>query len=188
MIHHTGYVAPTAPIPGLRNDTVLVSTGGGTLGRYLVKTAILAAKYSERPWHILVGGADADELVAAIGARPDRLLIEPARADYPDLLAAAACSVSLCGYNTAVELAGLTTPAILVPSAEGGEQEQTLRANALARNLGIEVIAQQDLTPQVLAEIADALAAGPPRPQIALTADDGTKAIVQIETMLAART
>lgn len=183
MIHHTGYIAPELPAPAPRGTDVLVSTGGGNLGRFLVQTAIKAAALSAHPWHVLVGGPDAAE-IAATATHLSNLTIEPARMDYADLLARATCSVSLCGYNTAVELAALETPALLVPSEEGGEREQLLRSIALAHHGGIGVLREHELTPQLLAQHADALADGPRRAPIPLEADRGEGAIACIEALL----
>ncbi|MEM7059039.1 MAG: glycosyltransferase [Pseudomonadota bacterium] len=186
VIYHTGYVAPPPSVAGPRGKEILVATGGGNLGRFLVQVAIKAAALSPHPWRILVGGPDAAEISASamVDHGSANLTVEPARQDYPDLLANAACSVSLCGYNTAVELAGLSTPAILVPSEEGGEQEQLLRASALAGHEGIDVIRERDLTPEVLTPAADALTAGPRRPAIPLRTDQGEAAIACIEALL----
>lgn len=186
MIHHMGYIAPSPPVSERRGQEILVSTGGGNLGMFLVETATKAAAQSTRSWRILVGGPKAAEVSdTAMKARlGTNLIVEPARKDYPNLLARAACSISLCGYNTAVELAGLETPAILVPSEEGREQEQLLRATALAGYEGIDVIRAKDLTPETLAHRAEEMANGPRRPTIPLRADQGEEAIACIEALL----
>jgi predicted glycosyltransferase len=133
MIHHTGYVAGGPPplhetsgdAPG---ETVLVAVGGGVLGRRLLTLAASAAALSPRPWHLLTGGADAAELARDLTRQYGRsnLTVEPARPDYKALLAGAACSVSLAGYNTVLDLAGCDTPAVIVPFDEHGEREQVL--------------------------------------------------------------
>lgn len=186
MVHYTGYVAPPRPAAQPPGKDILVSTGGGNLGRFLVEVAARAATLSSNPWHVLVGGADAAEIARAVLPAPN-LTIEPARRDYPDLLASAACSVSLSGYNTAVELAALETPAILVPSEEGGEREQLLRAIALAHHGGIDVVREHELTSEDLAKRADALAAGPRRAPVPLQMDQGEGAVAVIEALLAVR-
>jgi len=195
MIHHTGYVGEAETYVGeaealataAPSGTVLVATGGGILGRGVLALAAEAAAGSARPWHLLVGGADAAALAQAMRARhsASNLSGEPARPDYPALLSAAACSVSLAGYNTAIELAARSTPALLIPSDEGGEHEQTLRARALAAHPGIEMLTLAEATPDRLGAAAERLAAGPRRAPLALTGDDGTGAIRAIEDLLA---
>ncbi|MEM9139588.1 MAG: glycosyltransferase, partial [Pseudomonadota bacterium] len=189
MVRHTSYIAPALPpASAQRGETVLVSSGGGTLGGTLLPVAAEAASRSARPWHILVGGPDAAaraRTLADLHPHPS-LTIEAARADYQDLLGRAACSVSLAGYNTVVELAGLTVPCLLVPSEEGGEQEQLLRAQALTGHQGVEMLRAADLTPALLSARAEALASGPARPPVPLNADDGTDAVRAIEEILSA--
>lgn len=187
-VHHCGYLGQAMPAVAERSRTVLVSAGGGVLGRRLLEIAAKAAALSSRPWHILVGGADAPGIANALQSEVTvgEVTIQPARPDYRDLLAGAGCSISLCGYNTAVELADCRTPALLVPSDEADEKEQTLRAGRLANHPGIEVAALSAVSPQSLAAIAEGLATAPRRPKIPLLRDDGQNAIRAIEDAIGA--
>lgn len=189
MIHHTGYIARPIPAAAEPGDEVLISCGGGVLGRQLSAVAYKAAARATRPWRLLIGGADANFVASEMHHNPTsrHLFVEPVRPDFRDLLARAACSVSLCGYNTAVELAGCTTPALLVPSDEAGEQEQTIRARRLATFPGIEILPMADLDADTLVERVERLASGPRRAPIPLGADDGTRAVETIEAVLEAR-
>lgn len=188
IVHHTGYVGPAEMPLAPRGDEVLVAVGGGVLGRRLLEVAAGAAALLRRPWRLLAGGADAAWVAARIAAAaPPTATVEPARPDYRTLLAGAACSVSLCGYNTAVELARCTTPALLVPSEEGGEQEQLIRARRLAGHRGFRLLRWDALQPAALAEAVEALAAGPRRPEVPLSGDDGTRAIEALAGIAAAK-
>ena len=100
------------------------------------------------------------------------------------MLASAGCSISLCGYNTAVELAACSVPAILVPSEEADEAEQRIRATRMAETPGIEMLRMPDVTPAALAAAADRLASGPARAALPLTGDDGTLAVKTIEQII----
>jgi predicted glycosyltransferase len=183
MIHHTGYVAgdppPACDSPGA---TILVAVGGGVLGRRLLTLAASAAALSPRPWHLLTGGADAAELARDLNAQYGRgnLTIEPARPDYKNLLAGAACSVSLAGYNTVLDLAGCDTPAVIVPFDEHGEREQVIRAERLAACGGFTVLRAGGLTPSMLAEAAETAATGPRRAPLALARDGAARAAAKI--------
>lgn len=182
-IHHTGYLGrmmPTAP----RGDSILVSTGGGVLGRDVAAMAAKAAGLSAHRWHILIGGADAAEVAAAT---PGPARTEPARSDFPDLLAGAAVSVSLCGYNTAVDLVQCTTPALIIPSIQAGEQEQSIRARAFAGLAGFKTVSPSEMTPELLAEIVDELAHGPSREASGVHVDQGQRAVAAIEGILKAK-
>jgi len=179
MLHHTGYVAGPPPPPGnAPGETVLVAVGGGVLGRRLLALAARAAARSARPWHLLTGGADAADLARDLTAAHGRanLTVEPARPDYRTLLAEAACSISLAGYNTVMDLAGCTTPALLVPFDEHGEQEQVIRAERLAAHPGFTLLRVGDLTPETLATAAGAAATGPRRAPLPLARDGAARA------------
>lgn len=134
-VRHTGYVAEPLPPPGGDPEEALVAVGGGALGSDLLRAAVAAARLGARPWRLRVGGADAAAQAAALmrEARGAPVSAEPAAPDYRARLGAAAASLSLFGYNTAVDLLQARTPAVIRPMAEGGEREQTLRARAFAR-------------------------------------------------------
>lgn len=183
MIHHTGYVAGDPPPPrDTSGDTILIAVGGGVLGRRLLELAAQAAALSPRPWHLLTGGADAADRARDLTARYGRanLTVEPARPDYKALLANAACSVSLAGYNTVLDLAGTTTPAIIVPFDEHDEREQVIRAERLAGCDGFTVLRVGELTPDKLASAAERAASGSRRPVLALARDGATRAAAKI--------
>jgi len=147
-LHYTGYIAPPPPDPkpGLPGSgEILVSAGGGDVGAALYETAIAAA--AQRPdqrWRFLVGGARAIPEIARLramavallgnAATEARVIIEPARPDFRDMLCNAAASVSMCGYNTALDLLGAGAPGVFVPFDAGAEVEQVIRARSLARN------------------------------------------------------
>lgn len=162
IIRHTGYVAAAPPPGAPRGETVLVAGGGGPLGDRLMALAARAAAHSARPWHLLAGSEALARELAARHARAN-LAIEPARPDYRRLLAGAAVSVSLAGYNTVTDLAACATPAILVPFDQHGEREQVIRAGRLTGLDGFAVLRMGGLAPARLAEAADQAAAGPRR-------------------------
>ncbi|MDW3224370.1 MAG: glycosyltransferase [Paracoccaceae bacterium] len=155
LLHYTGFVAP--PIPESkrqRSNTVLISAGGGDVGAELFCAALTAATLDPmRRWHLLVGGRQARENVSDLQARaPANVVVEPARPDFRELLKTACASVSMAGYNTALDVLQTGTPAVLVPFDAGNEVEQTLRAQALAKLPGISVLTNADLTGAALLE------------------------------------
>lgn len=181
-IFYTGYVA--APFPAVEaapTGEVLVAVGGGDLGRPLLAAAAEAATLSPLPWRLLVGGADAAEHAASLGSRwsAPNLTVEPARPDYRDHLARAACSISLCGYNTFLDLAAVATPAIVVPDATGGEREQTIRASVLRTRPGFAVLTPAEASPERLAAEAAALA-GKRRPPLPISRDGAARSAALI--------
>ncbi len=166
MLHYTGYVAPAAPDEhpdGVGAGEVLVSAGGGSVGQALFECAIAAAKRSPLRWRLLVGGADKEDRIAALKALADdsSITIEAVRPDFRQMLHRATASVSMCGYNTALDVLQTGVPAVFVPFDDGGEVEQTLRARSLSVQPGIEILNTADLSADTLkAEIKRAVASG----------------------------
>ena len=168
LIRYTGYVCEPSPPPMQEaQGEVLVAVGGGAIGRDLLEAAVAAAalQTSEtRLWRLRVGGADAAaealRLTALAGDAP--VVAEPAGGDYRARLAAAACSVSLLGYNTATDILTAGVPAVIAPMRDGGEKEQVIRARAFARLPGVYQL--DDAAPDaLLAAVRKACGAkGPP--------------------------
>lgn len=171
---YTGYVAPPAagahPKDAGENE-VLVSAGGGTVGQPIFRAAIEAArKITDRRWRLLVGGSDAEARIAELqkDAPPENVTLERARPDFRQMLHHAAASVSMCGYNTALDLLQAGTPAVLIPFDDGQEVEQTLRAKSLDELPSIHVLRSSDLVGARLAKgVEEVLSAGPRAEQTA---------------------
>ncbi|MDE4141132.1 MULTISPECIES: glycosyltransferase family protein [Rhodobacterales] len=166
-LRYTGYVAPPAALPHPEQagaGEVLVSAGGGSVGDALYDTALEAAQQSpDITWRLLVGGSDAAERIARFTAKGSRAIIEAARPDFRQMLCHAAASVSMCGYNTALDLLQAGSPAVLVPFDAGKEVEQSLRAESLAPLSGIAVLKTADLTPSALVQAVKRVMAEAPR-------------------------
>ena len=160
-IHHTGYVGHANRAGSAKGQWVLVSGGGGPLGRGMMEVALNAAANSPRIWHMITGGETAEKDAEDFTYTQYGVFAHPPREDFRRLLASAACSVSLCGYNTVMDLAAVNTPAILVPFEGHGQREQRLRADALSGMPGITVMGLEGLTPQALNEAIEAAIRGP---------------------------
>lgn len=162
MLHYTGFIVPPqgpADSDGRDGaDEILVTAGGGPVGRRLFETAIAAARLGGTPrWRLLVGGGDAASVCARLNdaVRCAPVIVEPARRDYRDMLTRCAAAVGQCGYNTALDWLQAGVPGVFVPFAEAGETEQSLRARALHERYGYGLIAENDLTPENLTEAAE---------------------------------
>ncbi len=157
-LHYTGFVAPPAPQPhadGVGRDEVIVSAGGGSVGQPIFRAAIEAAqKMPDRRWRLLVGGRDASARIADLSKQAEgtNITLEPVRPDFREMLPIAAASVSMCGYNTALDILQSGTPAVFIPFDDGNEVEQGLRAQSLADLLGIGVLPSARLSGTALAE------------------------------------
>jgi predicted glycosyltransferase len=161
-LFYTGYVVEDAPRDqdDTGKDEVLVSAGGGAVGRRLLETALEARALTslrERTWRILAG-PNAKELDSLKG---EGVIVERARDDFTLRLRNCVLSVSQAGYNTVMETLQARARAVLVPFAAGGESEQTLRAKLLVGRGLAEMLEEHELTPATLAAALDRAAARP---------------------------
>ncbi|MGR3805061.1 glycosyltransferase family protein [Marinibacterium profundimaris] len=150
---YTGYVAPAPAGPHPQAEgtgEVLVSAGGGPVGDGLFRAALAAAKLDDRrPWRLLVGGG-ADRIATLQAEAPANATLEPPRRDFRQMLSHAAASVSMCGYNTALDILQAGTPAVFVPFDAGNEVEQGLRAESLSALPGIASVPSAELDADTL--------------------------------------
>ncbi|MCX7560428.1 glycosyltransferase [Sulfitobacter sp. F26204] len=180
-LQYTGFVAPppVQPDPAVVGaDEIIVSAGGGAVGRKLFDCARLAATNDpDTTWRLLIGGADAAVTITALqqGA-PGNLIVEGLRPEFRQMLHHVRASVSFCGYNTAQDILQTDCPAVFVPFDDGGEVEQSIRATALGRLDGIEVLASSDMTPAKLLQSLNAAVSAPRRPHSAYV-DGGVKTV-----------
>ncbi|MCA0871186.1 glycosyltransferase [Seohaeicola saemankumensis] len=189
-LRYTGYVAPPAPGPHpdrAGSGEVLVSAGGGDVGTPLFRAAVeAAALVPDLNWRLLIGGRDALRRIADLRPAncPGNLILEPARPDFRQMLTHAAVSVSMCGYNTALDLLQAGPPAVLVPFDAGNEVEQGLRAQSLTDLPGFNVLPSSQLDGPALARaVQSARATGSrDRPQLRF---DGAAQSVAIARQLA---
>ncbi|MFP5512782.1 MAG: glycosyltransferase family protein [Alphaproteobacteria bacterium] len=157
LLRYTGFVVPPPAAADGGTDgqgEILVTAGGGPVGRPVFEAAALCAASGALPqrWRLLVAKGDA-ALAARLRAMApaDRLVVEPVRPDFRALLGRAAASVGRCGYNTALDCLTLGVPSVFCPFEDGKEVEQTIRAAILARRPGIAMLREADLTPDSLA-------------------------------------
>lgn len=205
-IRYTGYVVDTSGqrgepgSPG--HDEVLVSAGGGAVGRMLLEAAIAGKRRSRQAdarWRVLVGVAESEAAFRELGQQAraasrrhggGEIIVERARGDFPTLLSNARLSISQGGYNTTMEVLRAGVPAVLVPYAAKAETEQTLRAELLQARGLLHVLPQADLTPEVLAAACDAAVARADRDtagQPPLDTDGARKTAAMVAELAAAR-
>ncbi|MEM6371675.1 MAG: glycosyltransferase [Pseudomonadota bacterium] len=164
-LHYTGFVAPPAPTEtGADTGLILVSAGGGSVGMRMFEAAMDAAYLmADDRWLFLVGGDD-DRRLQLAAKVPPHVRVEPPRPDFRTLLMGASASVSMCGYNTALDVLQTGVPSVFVPFDDGGEVEQGLRAEALAALNGIRVLEQARLSGPALAKALEAVRGQSARP------------------------
>jgi predicted glycosyltransferase len=164
-LFYTGYVVEEAPRDegDAGKDEVLVSAGGGAVGRRLLETAIEARAHTslrDRTWRILAG-LNSKSLQELTNQDREGVIVERARSDFTLRLTHCVLSVSQAGYNTVMETLQARARAVLVPFVAGGESEQTLRAKLLASRGLAEMVEEHELTPATLAAAIERAAARP---------------------------
>ncbi|HTO31591.1 MAG TPA: glycosyltransferase [Pararhizobium sp.] len=160
---YTGLVAAPPPAKPQEQFDIIVSAGGGAVGNALIRAALEAAKSIDGTlsWALVTGPnlpqSDFDEISAGAPAHVSVFRFRP---DFASLLAGAKLSVSQAGYNTVCDILRAGCHALLIPFTAGGETEQTVRAERLAR-LGLaHVLTENDLSAESMASaIRSALAA-----------------------------
>ncbi len=198
-IVYTGYVVAPPENPrqgGEGHDEIIVSIGGGAVGAALVAAAIQGRRHlieashaaGRRTWRLLLGtNLSADAVRDASAAAQPGLIVEPARGDFPALLARAHVSVSQAGYNTVMDILEAGVRAVLVPFAADGESEQTQRAEALARRGWAQVVGEGGLTAARLAAAIAAASASSAPPKGAVSSDGAAATARLIAAWLALR-
>jgi predicted glycosyltransferase len=186
---YTGYVveasepaADASPSP-IGEDEVVVSVGGGAVGLPLLRAAIEAkpmSRLAQKTWRLITGpNLPTDAFAKLAWSPPPGVIIERWRSDLPAVLRQCAVSVSQAGYNTVMDLLQARTRAVLVPFADGGETEQSLRARLLAeRGLAI-VVDPAALSARILAQAVDkALTLAPASVEINVSGAETTARLV----------
>jgi predicted glycosyltransferase len=170
-IRHTGFVSRDLDRgrPAVPEPRIVVSAGGGLVGEPLLRAALEARSHlpNELRMELVAGpfcpeGAWSELRRAANGHAGVEL-----HRFVPDLgerLATASASVSQCGYNTALEVIRRGVPALVVPFAEGREDEQTRRAALLEQLGAVKVLHSESLGATTLAKEIRALLHFRPRP------------------------
>lgn len=169
---YTGYVAAaSSPSTAPTGRDVVVSAGGGAVGARLIEAALEARKrgvLADRPWRVVTGPKLEQSAFDFFRSwTPGGVTVERWRDDLPDLIASAALTISQAGYNTMMEVLAARVPAVVVPFAEAGETEQTLRAHRLAARGLIALVPADGLNgDSMAAAVAEAMAR--PRPSVAI--------------------
>jgi predicted glycosyltransferase len=162
---YTGYIAeayeageaPAADETGV--GEVVVSVGGGAVGGALLKTAIETRRQGcleNLRWRLLAGpNLPEPEFAALAAALHEGVVLERYRPDFPQILRRCRVSVSQAGYNTVLDILAARAAAVVVPFASGHETEQSLRAERLAARGVLELLPENQLSPERLASAID---------------------------------
>ncbi len=162
-LNYTGYIVNSG---NTRSDSqdgfdeVIISGGGGAASLKLLQTAIAAKPLSElkqHQWRILVGhNVDQNHFEQLQKTTDEGIIVERNRGDFPALLQRCALSVSQAGYNTVMDILQQQCGAVLVPFAEAGEVEQSLRAQQLQKRSRAACLEEHSLNPVSLSQAINA--------------------------------
>ena len=194
IVRYTGIVAPEPPDgrePPDDGFDVVVSVGGGALGRELLFATLSARPISclaDAKWCVVTGiniaAEDKSELAALSGNGVELRTFLP---DLCAVLTSARLSISRCGYNTAADIFVSGCRSIVAPLSDGAETEQIRRAEILDRK-GIAVrVHPQDQTPDKLALAIDRAMAKSRPPDFGLNLDGARTTANIVSGLLAER-
>ena len=165
-VHYTGFVLPRGE--AIRRNVrrqLVVSAGGGMVGAPLFQVAIQAQAILwdslKLPMTLVAGPflpeSDWRELEAQAVNRPG-LTLHRHVPNMNDLLASHSISVSQCGYNTVMDILKSGISALVVPYAQGQEDEQTNRAERLSQLGLLRMVGADGLNAaQLVAEVESLL-------------------------------
>jgi predicted glycosyltransferase len=168
---YTGYIAPASPTQRPpRQAQVLVSQGGGNVGRELLQAAIAVAALMPELGFLLAAGSrtPATELLALRQqVRSANVQIVPFLSDFQQQLMRSALSISMGGDNTLLDVLTARTPALAYPY--GGNSEQGFRIRKFAQAGLLHELVAEDLAPgRLKLRIEHALRAPYPARRIAM--------------------
>jgi len=190
-LYHAGFVVPEYGDASLDRAEggreILVSAGDGRYGGVLFRAAVEAQRVlwpvSERPMKIVAGPRLPEDewrdlLVATKGM--DGLVLTRLVDDLRAEMAFSRCSVSQCGYNTALNAITTQTPSLFVPSQNSQRREQIDRAQRLVYWGGGRLLMPHHLNSASLTNEINQLLRFQPR-KIGLDTDGAANAVNLIE-------
>jgi predicted glycosyltransferase len=153
-ISYSGYIGPSLPaVRPARKAQVLVSQGGGNVGRELLQAAIGAAALMPRLHFVLACGSrtPADEMQALQqAARSANVEIVPFLPDFLQRLMESAVSINMGGDNTLLDVLGARTPSLAYPYQDN--PEQGIRIRKFAAKGWLHELCGDDLVPERLSD------------------------------------
>jgi len=162
---YTGFVTPEAASTGtdVAEFDVVVSVGGGVMGRDLLFAAAAAQRLSslrDARWCIITGINTPERDVAQVRALASpSATVERFLPDLRAVIAKARISISRAGYNTIADIFRAQCRAIVAPLSDGEETEQLRRTELLSAAGLIDALDPEDETPEgIAAAIESALA------------------------------
>ena len=155
-ISYSGYVCPqlAAGIDENTRDTIVVSIGGGSVGKEILSTAIALFNTgfaADKQWLLVTGPNMNSADKACLKAQQQaNLQVVDLADDFLKALKNAYVSISMAGYNTVMDLLLTKVPAVVVPFEGEGETEQLARSEVLAQGKVLQLVKYHDLSVETL--------------------------------------
>lgn len=155
-VSYSGYVCPVLPadIGDGNRDTIVVSIGGGSVGKEVLSTAIALFNTgfaADKHWLLVTGpNMNSDDKAYFKAQQQTRLQVVDLADDFLKALKNAYVSVSMAGYNTVMDLLLTKVPAVVVPFEGEGETEQLARSEVLAQGKVLQLVKYHDLSVETL--------------------------------------
>jgi len=183
-IIYTGYIFPEkmitggTPLPVMKKgtDTIVISRGGGSVSPKLITLAIKAHRLLDDKIKTVIacGPATTPKEMTLFQsclkpADKGHIFLADHLANLDDHLRNCRVSVSLCGYNTSVQLMRYGIPSVIVPYqnslSQNSTNDQVARAQLLTEHFSSIILNYDDMTAQSLADaIKEQMSAPPPSP------------------------
>ena len=175
QIIYTGLISGPAPAAAQDQFTIIVSAGGGAVGKKLLNAVIEASTHLPEiyTWCVITGpNLPERDFAAIVNSAPSNVTVEKFRSDFTSLLMNARLSISQAGYNTVSDVLQANCRALLVPFSSGGETEQLARASRLQEMGLATVVLDNELSGQPLATAIKAtLSQSLPANQLSINVD-----------------
>ncbi|MCC6758830.1 MAG: hypothetical protein IT395_04305 [Candidatus Omnitrophica bacterium] len=168
-ITYTGYIFPERMITGgtelptMNLPTILVSRGGGAVYPKIIVRAIEAHRQLDKPTQMIIacGPATSEKEMALFTSflKPQdqgRIFLATHLNDLDERLSQCAVSVSLCGYNTSVQMMRYGTPSVIIPYQNNlsamPTNDQIARSRLLEERFSASIVSYDTLNAQSLAD------------------------------------
>ncbi len=202
-VAYTGYVVQQSkPDPGesfglpvveQKRPAIVVSIGSGQYltGQKLLESVLRAAHLLQgqipHEFHVFAGPLMPEEAynhLQTLAAASGNVRFSRCTPDLAAVLKNAELSVSMAGYNTVMDILSAGVCALVYPVTSNGDQEQSVRAEKLARMGVLELIQSEELAPEKLAQkLAESLRNQPTR--LALNRDGAANSALLLRKYLA---
>jgi predicted glycosyltransferase len=177
-----------------RRPVIVVSNGSGQYltGQMLLESVLRAANLLQsripHKFHVLAGPLMPEEAYSrlqTLALESRNVTLSRYTPDLCAVLKVAEVSVSMAGYNTMMDVLSSGVRALVYPVTSNGDQEQSVRAERLARAGIVDVLNSEELEPEELArKLERALSKAPT--SVSLDCDGALNSVLILKEFLAA--